>query len=62
MLVTRHGFGLITEFIGHLLLLTTDNYSTFVIIHNFEITTALPKTFQSAVSSRTQYLVTASSN
>jgi hypothetical protein len=53
---------LIIEFIGNLLHLTTDNYNTFAILHNLQITTLLSKSFYSVRSSCTHCFVTASTN
>jgi hypothetical protein len=51
------GFGLITEFIQSLILLTTDNYNVFTNLHNLQIIIAYLKWFQSIISSSTCCLV-----
>jgi hypothetical protein len=44
------GFELIIEFIGYLLPLTTDNYDTFIVLHDLQIATALSKSLYSFMS------------
>jgi hypothetical protein len=44
------GFGLLTEFIEHLQIVTTSNYSAIANSHILRFTTACSKSSQSAVS------------